>query len=165
VDRFIRLDLAIYDGFSGGPLVDAGGRIVGLNSSALARGAAMTIPISTVTRVVDQLAERGHVARGWLGVAMQPVRLPDSLVRAQSLPGETGLLVLGVEPGGPADRGGLLLGDIVVALGGEPVEDTGDVAAMLGGDRIGATLATRIVRGGQSRELALTVGERPRGER
>jgi S1-C subfamily serine protease len=165
VDRFIRLDLAIYDGFSGGPLVDAGGRVVGLNSSALARGAAVALPISTVTRVVEQLAERGHVARGWLGVAMQPVRLPDSLVRAQSLPGGTGLLVLGVEPGGPADRGGLLLGDIVVALGGEPVEDTGDVAAMLGGDRIGATLATRIVRGGQSRELALTVGERPRGER
>ncbi len=165
IDRFIRLDLAIYGGFSGGALLGADGRIAGLNSSALARGAAVAIPASTVRRVVDQLAERGHVARGWLGVAMQPVRLPDGLVRSQGLPGDVGLVVLGVEPGGPAERGGLLVGDILVALGGEAVEDTGDVAALLGGDRVGSTLSARIVRGGQSRELALTIGERPRGGR
>lgn len=165
IDRFIRLDLAIYDGFSGGALVDAEGRVAGLNSSALARGAAVALPVSTVKRVVEQIAERGHVARGWLGVAMQPVRLPEGLVRSQDLPGDVGLVVLGVEPDGPAERGGLLVGDILVALGGEPLEDTGDVAAMLGGERVGATLSARIVRGGRSQELALTVGERPRGGR
>ena len=162
IDRLIRLDISIHDGFSGGPLLDATGRVVGMNSSALARGAAIAIPISTVTRIVEQLAERGHVARGWLGVAMQPVHLPERLVGELGLPRESGLVVLGVEPGGPAERGGLLVGDILISLAGDPVDDTGDVAAQLGGERVGTTLSARIVRGGRSQELAITVGERPR---
>ena len=82
IDRFIRLDLSVYDGFSGGPLVDAGGRVVGINTSGLARATALTVPASTVARVAGQLLARGHVARGWLGIATQPVRLPPPLQRS-----------------------------------------------------------------------------------
>jgi serine protease DegQ len=165
IDRFVRLDLAVYDGFSGGPLVEAGGRVLGINTSGLAQAAALTIPASTVTRVVGQLLSRGHVARGWLGIATQPVRLPPALVASLGTAGTAGLVVVNVEPDGPADRGGVLLGDIVLALDGRTVSDPRDVLAALGGDRIGTPLALEVVRGGKSERLTVTIGERPRERR
>jgi len=160
IDRFVRLDLAIHDGFSGGALVEAGGRVLGLNTSGLARAAAVTIPAGTVDRVLDQLLAGGRVRRGYLGVASQPVRLPDSLRRALGLEQRTGLVVVSVEPDGPADRAGLLLGDVVIGLDGTAVGDPADVLAVLGGDRIGKPLAVRVVRAGAVAELSVTVGER-----
>jgi S1-C subfamily serine protease len=165
IDRFVRLDLAVYDGFSGGPLVNAAGRVVGINTSGLARATALTIPASTVSRVAGQLLARGHVARGWLGIATQPVRLPPALQRSIGVNATAGLVVVNVEPESPAEQGGVLIGDILLALDQRPVSDFGDVLGFLGGDRIGQPIALSVARGGRAKELTVTVGERPRGRR
>ncbi|HEX6616830.1 MAG TPA: trypsin-like peptidase domain-containing protein [Gemmatimonadales bacterium] len=165
IDQFVRLDLSIYDGFSGGPLVNAGGRVAGINTSGLARAAAVTVPSRTVERVVKQLLERGHVARGWLGIATQPVRLPPALRRSAGAEAEVGLVVVNVEPESPADRGGVLIGDVLLALDDRPVADPGDVMAALGAERIGRPAVLRVARGGRAEQLSVTVGERPRVRR
>jgi serine protease DegQ len=165
IDRFVRLDLSVYDGFSGGALVDTAGRVVGINTSGLARATAVTVPASTVSRVVGQLLARGHVARGWLGIATQPVRLPPGLQRSLGTEAEAGLVVVNVEPDSPADRGGVQIGDVLLALDDRPVSDPGDVLASLGGDRIGRPIVLRVARGGRAETLTVTVGERPRARR
>jgi S1-C subfamily serine protease len=161
IDRFVRLDLAIYDGFSGGPLVEAGGRVLGLNTSGLARGMALTIPGSTVDHVADQILSGGRLTRGYLGLASQPVRLPDGLRQALHLGGDFGLVIVNVEPDGPADRAGVLLGDILVALDGLPVSEPTDVLAALGPDRVDRPISARLLRAGQPTDLTITVGSRP----
>jgi len=165
IDRFVRLDLAVYDGFSGGALVDACGRVVGINTSGLARATALTVPSSTVARVVAQLLARGHVARGWLGIATQPVRIPPALQRSLGTDAGLGLVVVNVEPDSPAERGGVLIGDILLALDDRTVSDPGDVLAALGGDRIGQPIGLKVARGGRAEQLTVTVGERPRAHR
>lgn len=164
VDQFLRLDVAIYDGFSGGPLVSADGKIVGVNSSGMARGAAVAIPVSTVNRVADALLARGRIARAYLGLGMQPVRLPAQLRDKLQLAGDTGVIVLSVEPNGPADRAGMLIGDVLVALDGAPVRDTNDVLAALGPDRVDATITARLIRAGAALDLPVALTERPRQE-
>ena len=162
IDRLVRLDLVLYPGFSGGPLVDAAGRVVGLNTSGLTRESRLALPVTTVARVVEELLRKGHVARAYLGIGMQPVRLPDPLRAGLGLPGDGGLIIVTVEPDGPAARAGLMLGDVLVALDGAPTGDLEDVQARLGGDRIGAVVTALVVRAGQRVELSITVGERPR---
>lgn len=161
VDRFVRPDLGLFPGFSGSALVDVRGRVVGVNTTGLSRGMGLTLPASTVERVVGDLVARGRVSRGFIGVAMQPVRLPDALAASAGVEGDAGVMVLGVEPGGPADRAGLLIGDVVVALDGARVRDTDDVQAALGGDRVGAELRATVIRAGAPAEVTLTVGEWP----
>jgi len=160
IDRLVRLDLVLYPGFSGGPLVDAAGRVVGLNTSGLARETRLALPVTMVTRVADELLQKGHVSRGYLGLGMQPVRLPEPL-RAQLGLGDGALIVVMVEPSGPAARAGVLLGDVLVALDGEPVGDLDDVQARLGSDRVGAEISAVVLRGGVRTELRITVGEQP----
>lgn len=161
IDRLVRLDLVLYPGFSGGPLVDAAGRVVGLNTSGLARETRLALPVTMVMRVADELLQKGHVSRGYLGLGMQPVRLPEPL-RAQLGLGDGALIVVMVEPSGPAARAGVLLGDVLVALDGEPVGDLDDVQARLGSDRVGAEISAAVLRGGVRTELRITVGEQPR---
>jgi S1-C subfamily serine protease len=161
IERLVRLDLTLYPGFSGGPLVDAGGRVVGLNTSGLARDAGLAVPATTVTRVADELLRTGHVSRGYLGLGMQPVPLPEPLRRQLGLTRETGLIVVTVEPDGPAARAGVLLGDVLVALAGAPVSDLDDVQAQLGSDRIGVAVPAVLVRAGARTELSITVGAQP----
>ena len=161
IDRLVRLDLVLYPGFSGGPLVDAAGRVVGLNTSGLARETRLALPVTMVTRVADELLQKGHVSRGYLGLGMQPVRLPEPL-RAQLGLGDGALIVVMVEPSGPAARAGVLLGDVLVALDGGPVGDLDDVQARLGSDRVGAEISAVVLRGGVRTELRITVGEQPR---
>ena len=162
LDALVRLDVAIYDGFSGGPSIDADGGVLGINTSALARGAGLTIPVATVERVVAELLERGTIRRAYLGIGMQPVRVPQSLVAKLNLTSDLGLLVVSLESGGPADRGGLLIGDVLLEIDGAAVSDPADVLAHLGRDRIGQPVATRVIRGGQPKTVNVTVGERPR---
>ena len=162
IERLVRLDLTLYPGFSGGPLVDAAGRVVGLNTSGLARDARLTVPATTVTRVADELLRTGHISRGYLGLGMQPVPLPEPLRRQLGLTRETGLIVVTVEPDGPAARAGVLLGDVLVALDGAPVSDLDDVQARLGSDRIGVAVPAVLVRAGGRTELSITVGAQPR---
>ena len=161
IDRLVRLDLVLYPGFSGGPLVDAAGRVVGLNTSGLARETRLALPVTMVTRVADELLQKGHVSRGYLGLGMQPVRLPEPL-RAQLGLGDGALIVVMVEPSGPAARAGVLLGDVLVALAGGPVGDLDDVQQRLGSDRVGAEISAVVLRGGVRTELRITVGEQPR---
>ena len=160
IDRLVRLDLSIYDGFSGGPLVDASGRVLGLDTSALARGAALAIPASTVERVAEQLLSQGRVRRGYVGIGMQPVRLPENIAAKLAPRADVGLMVVSVEPDGPADRAGILIGDIVVAFDGVPVTDTSELLAHLGGDRVGAAVPVRLVRAGAETTVNVTIGER-----
>jgi S1-C subfamily serine protease len=161
IDQLVRLDLSVYDGFSGGALVDAEGRILGVNCSALARGTPLTIPNATVERTVDALLTRGHVARAYLGVAMQPVRLTRSLADRLGLGDNTrGVLVVMVESDSPADRAGLLVGDVILSAAGTPVAEPQDIAELLGTERVGAALELSVVRGGEQRQLNVTVGER-----
>jgi len=159
LDRYLQPDLTMYPGFSGGPLVAASGGIIGLNTTALLRGMTLTIPVPTIRRVVEGLLAHGKIRRGHLGVGVQPVRLPPTI--ANQLSQETGLLVTSVEPGSPAERAALLLGDAIVSFAGEAVRYPDDLMALLSGDRIGTTVPLRILRGGRLEELKATIGERP----
>ncbi len=160
LEGVIYADVTLYPGFSGGPLVDLGGRIVGLNSSHLTRHSSSAVPVATLRRVAATLVTHGRVQRGYLGVGTQQAQLPTALMEKNGLTQETALLVLNVEPGSPAEQGGLLLGDLIVALAGQPVTDAESLRAGLGGDKVGQPLQIKILRGGESRELTLTVGER-----
>ncbi len=155
IDQYLRLDLTLYPGSSGGAVVDTAGRVLGIATSALSRIAGLAVPTSTVNRVVDELLRAGHVSHGYLGLGLHPVALPD---------GNTGLIVLSAEADGPAARAGVLIGDIVVALGGKPVRDTDDIQSALDGQSVGKPIAAGIVRGGKVIEIDITVGERPRRE-
>ena len=159
IDRYLQTDVVMYPGFSGGPLVSTGGQVLGLNSSALLRGVSVTVPATTVRAVMDSLLAHGRVRRGYLGVGAQGVRLPRAL--AEQLSQETGLLLVSVEAGSPAEQGGLLLGDTIVALNGEPVRHMDDLQALLGAELVGALATARVVRGGQLQEFQITIGERP----
>jgi S1-C subfamily serine protease len=158
IDQYIQTDVIMYPGFSGGPLVSAGGQIIGLNTSAMMRDAAITIPAATLKRVAGALTQHGKVRRGYLGLSAQPVRLPEAIAQSSGQP--TGLLLMTVEPGSPADKGGLMLGDTLLALDNQRVGQMDDLMALLTGDRVGQNVPVRILRGGQVHELSVTVGER-----
>lgn len=161
IDSFIRPDLTLYPGFSGGPLVSGSGQVVGLNTSGLSRSMPLAIPTNTVNRVVEQLLSKGRVARGYLGVGLQPVRLPDSLVKSAGLSGDVGLIAVSVESGSPAEKAGLYVGDVLVSLDGKGVQDPRDVQSALGPDSVGKTIAAQILRGGKLEQVSLTIAERP----
>jgi S1-C subfamily serine protease len=160
IDHFVRLDLNIYLGFSGSPLVDADGRVLGINTSGLGRGSALTIPAVTVNRVVDALLKGGRVPRPYIGVGMQPVRLPDAIKSKLNLVNNGGVIVLSVEPGSPADNAGFLVGDVLVELGATAITDIDDVQATLAPESVGQTIDASVVRGGERANLAVTIGER-----
>jgi serine protease Do len=155
IDRFVRADLSLYPRFSGSPLVDAGGRLIGLNTWGLSRRQAVVVSAATIARVVEALGTRGHIARGYLGLAMQGIELPDALG------GGSGVIVLGVARGGPAEAGGFIVGDIITALGGRRIGDSDDIQASLDAASVGSHAVAGIVRGGQPLELNVTIGERP----
>lgn len=160
LEKLILTDVTLYPGFSGGALVDASGRVAGLNTSLLARGISAALPVDTLQRVVQAILTQGKVKRGYLGVSTQAVPLPAALSQGLGLSQKSGLLVISVEPGGPAEKGGLMLGDLLVGLGGRPVEDTDDLQTLLGGDRVGQATPVRVIRGGQVQDLNVTIGER-----
>ena len=164
VDRLIRPDLNIYSGFSGGPLIDAAGGVIGMNTAGLSRRTPLTLPVATIERVVGQLLNRGTVTRGYLGLGMQQVRLPENVRERLGLGAGDAVIVLSVEPGGPAERAGLFIGDVVVSLDGRRIEDVHDVLAFLNDNAAGRTVRAAIVRAGVPADLSITVGERPAEE-
>jgi S1-C subfamily serine protease len=155
--KLISSDAPMFPGFSGGPLVDASGRVVGLLSSHLGRGMTLAIPHEEVERIAATLGKHGKVARGYLGIGAQPVALPSAL-RA-SVGQEQGLLLVTVEDDGPAARAGLTIGDIIVGLGGQATQSLDDLRAGLATEQVGQALAIRILRGGQPTDLTVTPGE------
>jgi len=160
IDQFIRPDLVLYAGFSGGPLVNATGRVVGINSSGMRRGAPITIPSSTVSRVARELLEKGHIARPYLGMAMQAVALPSELRNKLNLFNASGALIIHVAPDGPAASARLMLGDILTAIKGNTVEDTDDVQLQLGKSRVGESVVVSFIRGGERLEASVELGDR-----
>jgi S1-C subfamily serine protease len=155
IDRWLQSDLTIYPGFGGGPLVDATGRTHGVNSGALSRPLATTITVATVNRVVTQLLERGYVARGWIGAAMQPVQLDK----------RGGLLLVSIEPDSPAAKAKLLVGDVLVAIDGDNLQSFEQLLDVLGSDAVGKKVRLDVVRAGEQRAVDLVIGERPRRRR
>lgn len=158
IEHYLQTDVTMYPGFSGGPLVGVEGKIAGVNSSALLRGVSITVPTGTVRSVVETLLSHGRMPRGYLGVSIQPVRLPDAL--QTTIGQETGLMVMGVEAGEPAATAGVLQGDIVVALDGQPVRHADDLQTLLTGERVGKAVALKLVRGGQVQEVSVMVGQK-----
>jgi S1-C subfamily serine protease len=163
IDRLILSDVNLYPGFGGGPLVDPSGQVLGINSGRLSRPYATTLPAETVNRVIGQLASRGYVRRGYLGATMQPVELQQQLRSRLGLDRGGALLVVSIEPDGPSAAGGLLVGDVIMAIAGRPVAEPEDVLKALDGDTVGRTLPLELVRGGRLEQVEVLIGERPRG--
>ncbi len=161
IDQLIRPDVTFYPGFSGGPLIDGEGGILGINTSGLSRHMSVTVPTSTVNRVTEQLLRSGRIPRGYLGLKMQPVVLPESTKTQLALQQGTGLIVIGVEPDGPAQKAGALVGDILIGLDGSPIDHPATLETLLDPDTVGKQVRIRIIRGGIDTELPVTVGDRP----
>ena len=160
LERFIQVDTVMYPGFSGGPLVDTSGAVLGLNTSGLAFGGpSVAIPWAVATQPATTITAQGRVLRGFLGIGSQPIPLAAAV---KDLAGgqERGLLVVQVVEGGPAAQAGILQGDILVRLDGTAVASADDLQAFLGPTRVGSSLTASIVRGGQLRDLTVTVGTR-----
>ncbi len=160
LERFLRTDTIPYPGFSGGPLIDAAGRVLGINTSGLTRGSSLTIPSSLAWRVAAALAEHGHIRRGYLGIRSQPVAISPAQRQALARQQESGLLLVSVEAGSPAEKGGLIVGDILVAIGDQPVDDPDELLARLTGAIVGQPTPIQVLRGGQPLTLKVTIGER-----
>lgn len=160
LDEFIRSETTPYPGFSGGPLVNTGGEVLGLNTSGLTRGSSLTIPVKMAWRVADALAQHGSVKRGYLGVRTQPVEIAEASRQSLQREQEHGLLVVWLEEGGPAQTGGLLVGDILVAVNGQAVGDPDDLFSTLNSETVGKTAAVEVLRGGRPEMVNVTVGER-----
>lgn len=157
LERYIQTDVSVEAGFSGGPLVDASGRVVGVNSAGLLRSTAMTLSVVTIERVVQALLSHGHIQRGYLGVSSTPARLPPQL--AESAGQRVGLVLTGLQAGGPAETAGLLLGDVLLALDGERLQGIADLQAALE-DRATRTVPVRLFRAGVEQELVVTPSAR-----
>jgi S1-C subfamily serine protease len=157
LDHYLQTSVAMYPGFSGGPLLDMSGKVLGINTSAM-RGVNLTIPIPTIARVAEALVHHGKVRQGYLGIGAQPVRLPES--QRGQIGQETGLLIASIEPNSPADKSGLLIGDILVTFDGVALHQLDDLLGLLTSNRVGTAVPVRLVRAGQVQEINVTVGER-----
>jgi S1-C subfamily serine protease len=158
VDRYLQADSGLQRGFSGSLLVDVRGRALGLNTSGLLRGRAIALPAATIARVVESLLSHGRVRRGFLGIGASPVRLPPRL--EQQFGQATALMVLAVQPDSPAERAGLLLGDVVLAFDGHATTDIGQLHARLQEEREGAAAELKLMRAGEVRQIAVTLATR-----
>lgn len=160
IDRVFRLDLSVYDGFSGGSLVDASGAVLGLNNSALARGTPMALPAKAVDRVLDELLERGHVRRPFVGVAAQPVALAASLVKQHELSDDAALLIVSVADGSPAESAGIFVGDVLLEANGKPLSRPTDLLDALASVPGGEPLRLKVLRGGAVKSVSVTPSDR-----
>ena len=159
IDRYLVTDAVPYPGFSGGPLADLSGGLLGINTSGLVRGTSLAIPAELAWGIAHNLAQHGRIRHGFLGIRSQEVDLPaqsQSLGREQS----SGLLIMGVEPDGPAAKSGLMVGDILVGLNGQPVPDHDTLVALLSGDMAGKPAQAQVLRGGQLQVIDVVVGEK-----
>jgi serine protease Do len=162
LDAYVRADVALLPGLSGGALADVQGRVVGMLNAQLAGGDPVAIPTPSLDSLVQRILAGGSLRRGYLGVSTQPVELQEVLKLRLGLAQTSGLMLLGLEPGAPAERAGLLLGDIIVSIGERVVEDGEALQMALGPDVVGRATQVRIIRGGLLTEVVVTPAERPR---
>ena len=161
LDAYLRADVALLPGLSGGAVADVRGRVAGMLSAFLAGGDPVAIPTATLGPLIERLVAGVSVRRAYLGVSTQPVELQDGLRVRLRIEQQTGLMLLGLEPGAPADVAGLLLGDIVLTIGGRAVEDGEALQMALGPHAVGVPTTVRIVRAGELREINVTPAPRP----
>ena len=157
----LAVDLTLYPGFSGGPLVDVLGRVVGITTSGASRHLQCAVRASAVTRLTDHVVRGGRIPRAYLGIGTQPVVLPNDLRERLGLTQRTAVIVVNVAPESPAAAAGLVIGDVVVSIAGQAIAEPGDLVAVLQPDRVGQAVAVSIGRGGEPRQIQVTVGERP----
>jgi len=160
LERYLRTDAVPFPGFSGGPLIDTEGKVVGLNTSGLAHGAAITIPAFLAWSDAENLAKFGYIKRGYLGIRSQQVEISTDASEALGREQEAGLLLVSVEKGSPAEAGGLIVGDILVAINRLAVTDHDALMVHLSGETVGKPISIQVLRGGKPMEITLTVGER-----
>ena len=161
LDKYIRTDATPYPGFSGGPLVDAEGKVVGVNTSGFGRGVTLTIPADYAWKVAEQLARSGSVKRGYLGVRSEAVELTEAVQKALNRAQASGLLLVSVERKSPAEAGKLIVGDILVGINGQPVPDHDALFAHLTGEAVGKSIPMQILRGGELQTFPVEIGARP----
>jgi S1-C subfamily serine protease len=158
LERYIRTDATPYPGFSGGPLIDAQGDVVGILTTGLVNGVALAIPMDIAKGIADTLAKQGYIKRGYLGISSQLVELPVSQRAGRNQ--EHGLLIVKVDEHSPAQQGGVLVGDIVVALDGHSINDSEELQLLLVGDRVGRAVPVEVMRGNTLQTLSVTIGQR-----
>lgn len=151
IDRLIRLDLRLSPSAEGGAMIDAAGKVLGLTVPG-PRRVVLGIPASTIDRVVDQLLAKGHIARGYLGAGLRPARHGN----------EAGVLLVSLDPGGPAAKAGLMVGDIITQWNGQSVARVREMMLLLSPDSVGNTVTLSVLRGGAKHEQSIVIGERPR---
>jgi S1-C subfamily serine protease len=161
LDQVIRLDLLLHPVASGGAIVDASGKLIGIGTPVLSRASVFAVPNSTIKRVVHVLLEHGRVPQGYLGAGLQPISLPEHLTKSLGLSVPAGLMTVSVDQNAPAGKAGLLIGDVLLDLGGQPVHRPESVRSLLA-DAVGQALSARILRGGELMNLEITVAERQR---
>lgn len=159
MDRYVRTDATLYPGFSGGPLIDASGQVIGINSWTLSQGAGLAIPVGLAAQVADALTQ-GGVKRAYLGVATQAVALPAAIRAKVGGNQEAGLMLVSVEADGPAEKSGLLIGDILITLDGKALNSAEELLGHLGSGRADQAVSFKVVRGGEVKELPVTLGQR-----
>ncbi len=161
IERLLGLDLSIFLGFSGGALIDADGKVLGVNTSAFGRGMALTIPSKTVNRIVDVLLSKGKISKPYLGIGTQTVLITENLRGKLNLEQTNGLMMLTVEAGGAAEKAGVLIGDILLSIDGSLTHDPADVQSALRDKEAGETVTAKILRGGEITEIEIVLGSRP----
>lgn len=159
IEGVIFADVTLYPGFSGGPLVDLDGKMVGLNSSRLTRQSA-ALPLTTVRRVVASLLTHGRMRRGYLGVGTQQVALPAALAQKVGGSQESALLVVTVEADSPAERAGMFIGDLIVGINGQGVSGVDSLRSAMAASAPGQAITLKALRAGEPTDIAVTVGER-----
>ena len=161
LDQYIRLDATLFPNSSGGAVVDCRGQLLGIATSGLSRIAGLAIPASSVNRVMDALLEKGHVPRGYLGIGVQPVAIPDALRASLSVTGKTGVMVVNRRTRRTGGPGGLLLGDILLSIGNTQLEQIEELQSFSDSGVIGKPVKAKLIRAGTLQEVEITVGERP----
>lgn len=159
IDRLIRPDIQLYVGQSGSALVNEQRQVLGINTPALARQAVITIPAQTIHRVVDAILKLGHVPRPFLGIAMQPIPIPEPARELFSGGAEQTLLVTHVEPKAPAAQAGVMVGDVIISFNGKPVQGVREILHLLRALRIGDTISLSVFRGGTKLDLTVSVAD------
>jgi S1-C subfamily serine protease len=159
VEGVMRADATRYPGFSGGPLIDTEGRVVGINTFGFQYGSSLTIPVATAWAIADKLESEGSVKRGYLGLRSQPVEIPEGVELGRKQ--ESGLLVVAIEKGSPAGESSLMVGDIIFGVDGAEISDHEGLIRKLSEGLVGKTIKLNVIRAGGTQEVEITVSEAP----